>query len=111
MSTYISAVIAASIAILLAAAISSAIKFEGGSNPKDPMKRRIVFWVFAVINPVIAYALMAFAFMPSKNADILKYDAYNESILPAVGVGFIAYIVVGFVLSKVFKHGKLGHWF
>tara|TARA_B110000285_G_C15004563_1_gene553144 strand:+ start:111 stop:446 length:336 start_codon:yes stop_codon:yes gene_type:complete len=111
MTTIISAIIAAAIAILLAAVVSASIKFEGGSNPKDPAKRRIVFWIFAVINPVVAYALMAFAFMPSKNADIVKYDEYNDSIMIAIGAGFVAYILIGFILSKLFKHGKLGHWF
>ncbi len=111
MSTFISAIIAAGVAILLAALISASIKFEGGSNPKDPAKRRIVFWIFAVINPIIAYALMAFAFVPSKNADIVKYDEYMGSILIAVGAGFVVYIIIGFILSKAFKHGKLGHWF
>ena len=111
MTTIISAIIAAAIAILLAAVVSASIKFEGGSNPKDPAKRRIVFWIFAVINPVVAYVLMAFAFMPSKNADIVKYDEYNDSIMIAIGVGFVAYILIGFILSKLFKHGKLGHWF
>ena len=44
MTTIISAIIAAAIAILLAAVVSASIKFEGGSNPKDPAKRRIVFF-------------------------------------------------------------------
>ena len=111
MTTYVSAIIAASIALLLAAIVSSAIKFEGGSNPKDPMKRKVVFWVFAVFNPIIAYVLMAMVFVPSKKADIKAYNEYNDSILIAVSIGFVAYLVIGFVLSKVFKHGKLGHWF
>jgi hypothetical protein len=34
------------------------------------------------------------------------------SALPiAAGVSLVAYIVLGFVLSKAMKNGKIGHWF
>ena len=32
--------------LLIAALISNIIKFEGGANPKDAGKRKVVFWLF-----------------------------------------------------------------
>jgi hypothetical protein len=29
----------------------------------------------------------------------------------ATAVGFVLYIILGFVLSKVFQKGKIGNWF
>ena len=44
MVTLIPAVAVALAILLLAAIISILIQFEGGINPKDDNKRRIVFW-------------------------------------------------------------------
>ena len=57
MTTYIISVIFAAAMILIAALISIAIQYEGGSNPKDPKKRKIWFWVIAVINPIVNFLL------------------------------------------------------
>jgi hypothetical protein len=29
----------------------------------------------------------------------------------ATAVGFVVYVLLGFILSKIFKNGKLGNWF
>ncbi|MEN9445647.1 MAG: hypothetical protein RL728_159 [Bacteroidota bacterium] len=108
MSTYILSVIFAAVVLLLAALISNLIQFEGGSNPKDPGKRKMWFWIFAVLNPLIFYVVAAFAMEPSNRREL---EQWNDSLPIAVGVGFVVYIVLGFVLSKVFKNGKLGNWF
>ena len=108
MSTYILSVIFAAVVLLLAALISNMIQFEGGSNPKDPGKRKMWFWIFAVLNPVIFYIIAAFVMVPSNKKQSVEW---NDSLPIAVGIGFVVYIVLGFVLSKVFKNGKLGNWF
>jgi len=108
MSTYILSVIFAAVVLLLAALISNAIKFEGGAKPKDPGKRKMWFWIFAILNPVIFYVVAAFAMAPVNKGEL---EQWKDSLPIAVGVGFVVYIVLGFVLSKVFKNGKLGNWF
>lgn len=107
MSTYILSIISAALVLLIAAVISNSIKYEGGANPKDPGKRKMWFWIFSVLNPVIFY-LVAIALAPSNRREL---EQWNDSLPLAVGVGFIFYILLGFVMSKVFKNGKLGHWF
>jgi sulfoxide reductase heme-binding subunit YedZ len=108
MSTYILSVIFAAAVLLIAALISNAIKFEGGANPKDPGKRKMWFWIFAILNPIIFYAIAAFVMAPSNRREL---EAWNDSLPISTIVGFVVYIVLGFVLSKVFKNGKLGNWF
>ena len=51
-STYIFALIFAGVFLLLAAIVSNAIKFQGGENPRDAFKRRMWFWIFAILGPV-----------------------------------------------------------
>lgn len=109
MEAYIISVVTALVFLLISAFIANAIKFEGGSNPKDPGKRKMWFWILAVLNPAAILLLGLFAFIPDDN--IMKVQAYKHAIYIGTGVGFVLYIVLGFVLSKIFKNGKLGHWF
>jgi hypothetical protein len=111
MTSYIISLIVAAAMILIAALISNAIKFEGGSNPTDPKKRKIWFWIMAIINPIIFFLLGAFILAPNADDDQMVYDDYIAALPIATAVGFVVYIIIGFVLSKMFKNGKLGHWF
>ena len=111
MNSYITSIIAAGLFILIAALISNMIQFEGGSNPKDSGKRKMWFWIMAILNPVLFYVLSAFVLAPNPDNDQMVYDDYMASLPIAAGIGFVVYIVLGFVLSKVFKNGKLGNWF
>lgn len=111
MTTYIISLIVAAAMILLAALISNAIKFEGGANPKDPGKRKMWFWVMAIINPLVYFVIASFVLAPKADEDQMVYDDYMAIVPIATAVGFVVYIIIGFVLSKMFKNGKLGHWF
>lgn len=111
MNTYITSIIFAGFFILVAALISNMIQFEGGSNPKDPGKRKMWFWIIAILNPVLFYLLSAFVLAPNPENDQMVYDEYISSLPIAAGIGFVIYILIGFVLSKIFKNGKLGNWF
>ena len=111
MTSYIIAAIFAGAMILIAAIISNLIQFEGGSNPKDPSKRKMWFWVIAILNPILFYVLGAFVLAPKAADDQMVFDDYMKVLPVAVAVSFVLYIVLGFILSKVFKNGKLGNWF
>jgi len=108
MSTYIIAVIFAAVILLFAALISNAIKFEGGVNPTDPRRRKIWFWVLGILNPILFYCIAAFAMAPTNK---VQYNKWMDSLPIATGIGFVVYILIGFVLSRMFKNGKLGNWF
>ncbi len=111
MTSYIISAIVAGVMILLAALFSNAIKFEGGSNPKDPGKRKMWFWVIAILNPILFFVLARFVMAPNPADDQMVYDDYMKVVPIATAVGFVIYVIIGFVLSKMFKNGKLGHWF
>jgi hypothetical protein len=111
MNSYIISIIAAGLFILISALISNMIQFEGGSNPKDPGKRKMWFWIMAILNPVLFYVLSAFVLAPNPENDQMVYDDFMASLPIAAGIGFVVYVILGFVLSKVFKNGKLGNWF
>ncbi len=106
---YIVTAITALAFLLIAVFTAKAIKFEGGSNPKDPRKRKAWFWVLAILNPIISFLVGYFFFMPDGN--VLIVNKYKTALIIGTGVGFLLYIIIGFVLSRIFKNGKLGHWF
>lgn len=108
-SAYIISLTTALIFLLLAAIISNAIKFEGGSNPKDPQSRKTWFWILAILNPALGFLLGYFVFKPDANIMIL--NNYVNALSIGTAIGFILYILLGFLLSKIFANGKIGHWF
>jgi sulfoxide reductase heme-binding subunit YedZ len=109
-SAYIISLITALIFLLLAAIVANAIKFEGGSNPKDPQSRRTWFWILAILNPAVTYLLGYFIFWPT-DANRMVLNNYLTALSIGTAIGFVLYILLGFILSKVFTNGKIGHWF
>lgn len=111
MTSYIIAAIVAGAMILIAALVASAIQFKGGTNPKDPQQRKVWFWIIAILTPVIFFLLGRFVLAPKYDDDPMLYDNYMNVLPIATAAGFVFYIIIGFILSKVFRNGKLGHWF
>ena len=107
-TAYIISIVCAFVCLLIAALISNSIKYEGGANPKDPAKRKMWFWVWAVLTPVLGFAL-GFLMKPTKNQ--MEANKYMNALFIGIALAFVIYIILGFVLSKVFKNGKLGNWF
>ena len=109
-STYIFAIIFLAVFLLLAIIISNMIAYEGGTNPKDPGKRKMWFWIFAILGPISFYLYNFIVVIPS----IRKGPAMDSfSIHPAIAtvIVLVSYIVIGFILAKSMKRGKLGNWF
>jgi preprotein translocase subunit SecG len=109
-STYIFAFIFLAVFLLLAIIISNVIAYEGGTNPKDPGKRKMWFWIFAILGPISFYLYNFIVVIPS----IRKGPAMDSfSIHPAIAtvIVLVSYIVIGFILAKSMKRGKLGNWF
>lgn len=111
MTSYIIAAIVAGAMILIAALISTAIQFKGGTNPRDPRQRKTCFWIIAILNPVVFFLLGRFVLAPKPENDQMVYDDYMSVLPVATAAGFVLYIIIGFVLSRIFRNGKLGHWF
>lgn len=108
-TAYVISGITALVLLLIAALIATAINYEGGSRPKDALKRRSWFWLIAALNPAIIFLLGYYMFKPDANIMIVK--RYINALSIGTAAGFILYLLLGFVLSKIFKNGKIGHWF
>lgn len=107
MNNYILLPIIGIVMLLLAILISNAIKFQGGSNPKDPMKRKVAFWLLFVINPAVSYAV---GLLMSPASGIAK-TKHMDSLPIGIAIGVVVYLVLGIVLSKAMKTSKIGNWF
>ena len=109
-SAYMIGAIIFVVCMLLAIVSANAIRYEAGVNPRDKQKRKIWFWILAILCPVAIMAVCYFAVycdirIPSRQ------DAYIAAMGISSAIFFIAYIVCGFLLSKSFSHGKLASWF
>jgi len=109
--TFFPAIVVALAILLLAAIISILIQYEGGKNPKDDNTRRLVFWVFAILNPVVYWLLAYFYLAPDPEESRRAYNRFIEAIPRDISIGVISYIIVGIIASKLLSTGKLGHWF
>lgn len=107
MNNYILLPLVGIVMLLIAALISNLIKFEGGANPKDPKKRKGIFWLLFLLNPGVAYAV---GILTSPASGIAK-TKHMDSLPIGLVIGVVVYLLVGFVISKVMKTSKLGHWF
>jgi len=108
--TYILAVVAAIAFILLAVLSANLIKFQGGSNPKDPGKRRLWFWLLGALSPIAFLLYNLLVVVP----ELCKGPAASKfSMHPYIGTAIllVLYIIIGLVLSKTMKRAKVGNWF
>lgn len=106
-SAYMWAVVVLVVFFLLAVVIANAILYK----PNDPgtTKRRIWFWVLAILNApvgfVINYIIGSGISVPS-----IQGNYYMHSGI-AAGVCLVVFILVGFIVSKLFPKSKVGTWF
>ncbi|MFD0749195.1 hypothetical protein ACFQZS_03515 [Mucilaginibacter calamicampi] len=108
-TAYVISAITALVLLIVATIIATVINYEGGSRPKDASKRRRWFWTIAALNPAVIFLLGYYVFKPTAN--IMVVNRYVHALSIGTAVGFVLYILLGFVLSKIYKNGKVGHWF
>ena len=109
-TTYIFAIIFLAVFLLLSAGVSNIIKYESGSNPKDPGKRKMWFWVFAILGPISFYLYNFLMIIPTVRSGPAM-NKFSMHVPIATGIVLVSYIVIGFILAKIMKRGKLGNWF
>mgnify|MGYP003981335513 FL=1 len=109
-TTYIFAFIFLGVFLLLAALISNMIAYEGGTNPKDPGKRKMWFWIFGILGPISFYLYNFLMIIPTVKKGPAM-DKFSMHVPISTAIVLVLYIAIGFVLSKMMKRGKLGNWF
>lgn len=107
-SAYIIGISVCVVLILLAAILSMSISFR--PDLSDVSKRKVLFWIFAILCPVITFAIGYFAVYNG-----IKVHTQQTSYMTAMGISaaisFVLYVVLGFIAAKVNKTGKIGNWF
>lgn len=109
-NTYMFAIIASIVMLGLAILIASMIQFQSGANPKDRMKRKVWFWVLAVLTPILFYVYNLILVVPNIKAGPAMNKFFMHSALSPV-VAFAVFVIMGIVVSKIFKRKKVGNWF
>jgi len=109
-NTYVFAVIAAVIMLALAILIASSIKYQPGPNPKDSSKRKLWFWILAILTPVSFYMYNLLLVTPGIKAGPAMNKFFMHSALSPV-VSFVLFLILGITISKLFKRKKVGTWF
>ena len=94
----------------IAALIANSIKYQIGDNRKDITKRRVWFWILAVLVPVVTLVITYFATYKNLRIPTQK-DQYFTAMCISAGVFFVGYIILGIILSLMNKRGKIGDWF
>lgn len=109
-NTYMVSIFSAIIILVLAILVASMIQYQSGANPKDKMKRKLWFWIFAVLSPISVFTYNFIFVLPNIKAGpaMNKFSLHN-GISPIVA--FVIYLVFGIVISKIFKRKKIGNWF
>lgn len=110
LTAYVIAVVISIAFLLLAALVSCLIKFETGVNRTDKKKRRVWFWLFAFLTPVATFLVGFLAIAPSITVPTM-HSKFMTALSIGTAIGFVLYVVLGFVMSKIFKNGKIGQWF
>lgn len=105
---YICAIIAAVVALIIAALLSKSVEFR--PDLSDVKKRKGIFLVLSIAAPVIS-AVLSFLIVYISLKTGSKKSAFMLHMFIGLFVSWIVYVIVGVVVSKANKQGKLGSWF
>ncbi len=106
-NTYVFAIVIAVIFVAISILISNIIAYEGGKNPRDAIKRRIWFFVIAAVNTIVFF-IWNYFFIATKIKGAPAVSKFMTHTFICTGITLLAFIVMGFVLSKLMKKGKYG---
>lgn len=104
--TYMIALIVALCALGIAFLIANLIAYEGGSKPRDPVKRRMAFFVVGIVAAVAFYLYNILSVIQSV-ATSLQDKFRDTSLFSTIGL-IVVFVVCGFALSKMLKQNKFG---
>ena len=105
---YVCALVASLIAFLLAIFMSNRVPYQ--PDLSDVRKRKGLFWLTSVLAPILS-ALLAFLIVYLGLKTGSKKTAFMLHMLIGLFVSLGIYVVLGFIVSKANKQGKLGSWF
>ena len=105
--TYMYAVIIGIIAVVLAFIIANAVKWQGGKNPKDHIKRRVWFIIIGLVAP-IAFFLYNALYVSSYIAKAPLQAKFATANIMATLIVLGVYVVVGIITMMIMRSTKWG---
>ena len=106
-SAYMSGVITSLILILISGVIAKSISFK--PDLTDVSKRKLWFWVLAILCPIITCGITFAIYSGIKGKS--AQNTYMTAMCISAVVSFLLYVVLGSIVAKTNKNGKLGNWF
>lgn len=106
-SAYMSSVITSLVLILISGLIAKSISFK--PDLTDVSKRKLWFWVLAILCPIITFGITFAIYSGIKGKS--AQNTYMVAMCIATVISFILYVVLGFIAAKTNKNGKLSNWF
>ena len=106
-TAYIWSLVVFVIFFLVTIIISNMVPYK--PNNTGAGKRRIVFWVFAVLTFAISF-LINIAVASNIAVQSIKDEYINNSIIGS-GAAIVLFILIGLVISKTCPKTKVGTWF
>ena len=107
-SAYIIGVCVSIVLILVAALIAKLISFS--PDLSDVTKRKVWFWILAILCPVLTFALCYFIVYSGIKIHS-QQDSYMFAMCIAALISLVLYVILGFVSAKISKTGKISNWF
>lgn len=108
LSAYIFGITVAIGLLIVAAICSNLIPYKPDNS--DCKKRKSLFWIFAVLSLFLTF-ILTYAIEYTGIKAPSKQKAYMLAMCIASVVSPIVYIILGYLLAKTNKHGKIGNWF
>ena len=106
-SAYMAGVITSIVLILVSGLIAKSISFK--PDLTDVSKRKLWFWVLAILCPIITFGITFAIYCGIKGKS--AQNMYMTAMCISAVVSFVIYVVLGFIAAKTNKNGKLGNWF
>ena len=89
--------------LCISIAVSKAILPEIGKASAAVAKRRTVFWLLAVISPVVTFCIDFFVYRSHIKSKVVVDQFFTYEIISVVAA-FVLYVLIGLILAKtVFK--------
>ena len=107
-SAYVMGICVSIVLILVAAIVAKSITFR--PDLSDVTKRKVWFWILAILSPVLTFAL-SYVIVYSGIKAHNQQDAYMTAMCISAAISFVLYIILGFIAAKASKTGKISNWF
>lgn len=96
-------------ALVVAAILSHRIQREGGPNPSDPRRRRFTYWAMG-LTWLVGFTLWHL-FGVGTTVAARWQGRFNATLTYASLAFIVAYVLAGYLASRVWATSKVGHWF